>query len=661
MALDVKFLTGSQADYSALKEAELIEDKTFYYITDADTKKLYLGGQELTNDGSVQEVYDILGISENITDDNKISIDGKTYDSIINYINEKTSGLPTQDNIESKIEKVVGSTVDVIPVFDGKGGLKEVSKNVTIDTNGKLSANTVSANTIETLGKTIKSGTSDESVTYYMPNNSTTTNANSTNTLATQAYVTEQVASGAVQYLGALSFQAQFLSYDNTLVSKGDFFRVATAVKLPINDNVKDDIQCYAGDLIIAEKDYSISDPLIQKIDGINWSLIQSHDTDTTYKADGTTLTLNTETNIFSVADKGIGTNQLADGAVTKEKIAKSAITNEKIQIGTIEESSLNEKVVEKFTNKIESIVFDGQEITPTDKTITLDSAVKGIVLQPSSELKDNINSWPSNGSVTIKITEGTENGTIAIGNGAKSANVKVHGLGSAAFKNEDDFLNKDNITSGNTAGTIKVKDTEIKVAGFKTIEEINAQTSATINNAIGIQDINKPTGVYETIQGKTTTTIKECEDKISLLQGNTTATVADCVKALNVMNDENEKNTEATITLTKNINNVSRQLQWNEMPYLQKVLTNDGGGQYITFLVIPGISWEACVEKFSENSYYSPISIDGDNVLINDNGSSYTLHPHDQQSGLIYKTEIIQTKEILENKEYYGNYYASK
>lgn len=73
-------------------------------------------------------------------------------------------------------------------------------------------------------------------------------------------------------------------------------------------------------------------------------------------------------------------------------------------------------------------------------------------------------------------VTEGSANGTIAV----NGSDVNVHGLGSAAYANTEDFatsaqgtkadsaLQQGDITSGSTNGTISVKGSEVSVAGLK-------------------------------------------------------------------------------------------------------------------------------------------------------------------------------------------------
>ena len=564
MALDVKFLTGSQADYNALLDVGLIEEKTFYYITnDSDgSKKLYLGGQELTNDGSVQEVYDILGISGNITDDNKISIDGETYDSIINYINDKTSGLPTQDNIASKIEKVANAEEDTIPVFNSDTGAKGL-----------------------------------KSTNYYIPG-SESTKANNTNTLATQAYVTEQVASGAVQYLGTISSTNDFKNIKTinniTSISKGDYIRIAVVIEdLPVDST--NTIKGFAGDLLIAEK----NNPSYY-VDGTNWSLIASHDTDTTYKADGTTLALTGNT--FSVANGGVSTAQLANDAVETSKILNKAVTIGKLEedlqtkIGKIDidGSSITGHIEEQLSGYVKK---DGNKVLSTnDYTTAEKNKLRGIDTGAQVNVIEKIQI----DGADIEINDKTVNIPVSVPTDGQI----IIGQTTLEIMDPNDYAKSADF---NTLSS-KVNDGVKGLDATNTLAK-NAQTAAEAAQATANSKIDSTKA--QTI----------AEAAASSVRGDTKATVADCVQAINKIYDGTTATKDLVNQIEYNVKsvynvqqNLVEQLQWNQIISINISFEDDTADDLIVY--IGGQTWNEWIYSNFNKEDYNIYVASGETVI---------------------------------------------
>lgn len=104
----------------------------------------------------------------------------------------------------------------------------------------------------------------------------------------------------------------------------------------------------------------------------------------------------------------------------------------------------------------------------------------------------------PEDKNTTYIFTEGTTDGSFSVksSDSEEAQSVKIHGLGNAAYVNSDTFLQPSDIATGNSQGSIKVRDTDIPVNGLKSAAFTEANAYATVaqgnkaDNALQINDI---------------------------------------------------------------------------------------------------------------------------------------------------------------------------
>lgn len=186
----------------------------------------------------------------------------------------------------------------------------------------------------------------------------------------------------------------------------------------------------------------------------------------------------------LDVADTAVANQYVSRVAETNGKIA---VTRAPLPVTSVTEGSANGTIAVNGANVnvhglgsaayTESSAYEvagaaAAAVAALDKT---DSAQKGQYVSAVSQENGVITVTRAQLPTAPEITEGSTNGTIAVGD----KDVPVHGLGSAAFTKSGDYataaqgaladtaLQKANIATGATRGTIAVKGTDVAVNGL--------------------------------------------------------------------------------------------------------------------------------------------------------------------------------------------------
>lgn len=186
----------------------------------------------------------------------------------------------------------------------------------------------------------------------------------------------------------------------------------------------------------------------------------------------------------LDVADTAVANQYVSRVAETNGKIA---VTRAPLPVTSVTEGSANGTIAVNGANVnvhglgsaayTESSAYEvagaaAAAVAALDKT---DSAQKGQYVSAVSQKNGVITVTRAQLPTAPEITEGSTNGTIAVGD----KDVPVHGLGSAAFTKSGDYataaqgaladtaLQKANIATGATRGTIAVKGTDVAVNGL--------------------------------------------------------------------------------------------------------------------------------------------------------------------------------------------------
>lgn len=186
----------------------------------------------------------------------------------------------------------------------------------------------------------------------------------------------------------------------------------------------------------------------------------------------------------LDVADTAVANQYVSRVAETNGKIA---VTRAPLPVTSVTEGSANGTIAVNGANVnvhglgsaayTESSAYEvagaaAAAVAALDKT---DSAQKGQYVSAVSQENGVITVTRAQLPTAPEITEGSTNGTIAVGD----KDVPVHGLGSAAFTKSGDYataaqgaladtaLQKANIATGATRGTIAVKGTDVAVKGL--------------------------------------------------------------------------------------------------------------------------------------------------------------------------------------------------
>lgn len=186
----------------------------------------------------------------------------------------------------------------------------------------------------------------------------------------------------------------------------------------------------------------------------------------------------------LDVADTAVANQYVSQVAETNGKIA---VTRAPLPVTSVTEGSANGTIAVNGADVnvhglgsaayTESSAYEvagaaAAAVAALDKT---DSAQKGQYVSAVSQENGVITVTRAQLPTAPEITEGSTNGTIAVGD----KDVPVHGLGSAAFTKSGDYataaqgaladtaLQKANIATGATRGTISVKGTDVAVNGL--------------------------------------------------------------------------------------------------------------------------------------------------------------------------------------------------
>lgn len=135
MALEVKYLKGTQAQYDRYVELNKIEPLNFYYI---DQQKLYLGYLELTNDTDINNAIVSLKaelVNTYVTKDELVTLNEKVF-QLEDKMTTLTERVDVLDNsvvsletrvfeYEDKITQLESDIVTLKDIFVGIGGENE--------------------------------------------------------------------------------------------------------------------------------------------------------------------------------------------------------------------------------------------------------------------------------------------------------------------------------------------------------------------------------------------------------------------------------------------------------------------------------------------------------------------------------------------------------
>ena len=257
---------------------------------------------------------------------------------------------------------------------------------------------------------------------------------------------------------------------------------------------------------------------------------------------------------IHETANKYKDTLKELQTYITEDAAAAATMTGNiaanKADVRTLATSTVNGHAIGSVVeDKIvaQTIVLNGSEIklngyamgtnTAIAATDTVNQAIgklEAMATVAAASGVQNINGHIGN----VGISTGSANGTISVG----GDDVAVKGLGGAAYKAENYYatksavdkivnytlplkLEKTDITTGASNGTIKVKGTEVSVAGLKSAAytEASAYASATdfqnLSTLVGTSSNGTNTGIFKVIEDNEKTTANALTDLDTRLQ----------------------------------------------------------------------------------------------------------------------------------------------
>ena len=201
--------------------------------------------------------------------------------------------------------------------------------------------------------------------------------------------------------------------------------------------------------------------------------------------------------NALDVADEAVANQYVSQVVETDGKIA---VTRVPLPVTSVTEGSANGTIAVNSTDvKVHGLGSAAYTDASAYEAAGAAAAAVAALDKPDSAQEGQYVSSVSqeDGVITVtraqlptapEITEGSTNGTIAVGD----EDVPVHGLGSAAYTNSGDYataaqgtkadsaLQKADITTGTTQGTIAVKGTDVAVNGLKSAAYTESTAYAT-------------------------------------------------------------------------------------------------------------------------------------------------------------------------------------
>ena len=149
MAMNVNFLKGLYSKYEGLASKD---SNTFYLTYESGTNeamggaiRLFLGAEELTNKVDIAALREYIGtlpegatsedivsyISEAITAKiGTLKIGDTSYDTVVDYVIAKTTGIATDSVVQGKTDKVAPAKVNNIAVLTADGNLSDGGKTI---------------------------------------------------------------------------------------------------------------------------------------------------------------------------------------------------------------------------------------------------------------------------------------------------------------------------------------------------------------------------------------------------------------------------------------------------------------------------------------------------------------------------------------------------
>ena len=218
--------------------------------------------------------------------------------------------------------------------------------------------------------------------------------------------------------------------------------------------------------------------------------------------------------------------------------------------------------------------------ITDTDESNSCAASPKAVL----DAIDSAVTNIEQKGYLTAtNFSSGDNNGTIKV----DSTNIKVKGLGSAAYKETTDFLASDSIATGDSDGTIKVGSTNIEVKGLgsaaykETTDFAPNSTTTMLNALLGTGSLGSSTKpIY--LSGKE---LKECNDYPSYKADGTNILLDNSTNTFSlnstITNNFHEKNSASTQTGTINIGGDSAPqvvtgLEYTDYGHVSKIMKDN-------------------------------------------------------------------------------------
>lgn len=437
MAYNVKFLKGTAAQYlAATKSADV-----FYYTT--DDKQFYLGEIKLSNANDI--VAAVARIAKNETD--------------ISTINNTLTIIQGDANVEGSIKKAVKDAQDAL---DTKIGNLEA-----LSTTNK-------GNLVSAINEVLAAvGTGGTAAVVTMTTETTTDGA-------LKSYTIKQ----GTTLVGTIDIPKDMVVKSGEVVTNPEGQAAGTYIVLTLANATEDKIYVNVGTLVDIYK-ASANAPQVQlSIDSSTREISASIVAGSISSAE--------------LANAAVTTDKIADGNVTKAKLSTEVQTSlgkadSALQKADIVSGSANGTIAvdgadvavtglgsAAYTN---SDAYDASGAAATAKSEAISEAAADATSKANKALEDAkayADEKAGEGLKAADFTTGTTNGTFAV----KGTEVKIAGLGSAAYANTGDFDGAGSASAAQAAAEKTAKDyTDAEIA------KLDADvTSAAVETGKGIQ-----------------------------------------------------------------------------------------------------------------------------------------------------------------------------